>query len=89
MVQHDPCFKGWDDPEQNKAGRCCCNCRYQKPIVGHPWNKNTLTKGSITHIIGYGCNAPEMEATIFFDTNHGMCEMQEFKDNVYQLKRVK
>ena len=88
MVQHDPCFKGWND-EANKVGRCCCNCRYQKPIAGHPWNKNPLTKGSISAIIGYGCNAPEMPATVVYEFEHSMCEMHEFKDNVYQLKRVK
>jgi hypothetical protein len=84
----DPCFKGWNDPELNTAGRCCCNCRYQRPIVGHPWNKNELTKGSITRTIGYGCNAPELESTVFFDFEHSMCEMHDFKDNVHQLKRV-
>ena len=88
MTKIEPCFKGWDD-EYNKAGRCCCNCQYQRPIVGHPWNKQPLTKGSITRTIGYGCNSPEIPATVFFDTDHGMCEMHEFKDNVYQLKRVK
>ena len=89
MTTHTPCYKGWNDKELNTAGRCCCNCRYQTPIVCHPWNKNELTRGPISRIIGYGCNAPEMERTVFFDSNHGMCEMHEFKDNVYQLKRVK
>ena len=89
MIKHDPCFKGWDDKEANTAGRCCCNCRYQRPIVGHPWNKTSLTRTSISHKIGYGCNAPEMETIVFFDFEHSMCEMHEFKDNVYQLKRVK
>lgn len=88
MTTHDPCYLGWKKEDGNTAGRCCCSCRYQKPIVGHPWNKNQLTKGKITSIIGYGCNAPEMPATIFYEFEHSMCEMHEFKDNVYQLKRV-
>lgn len=85
----DPCFKGWNDPELNTAGRCCCNCRYQKPIVGHPWNTHELTKGSITRTIGYGCNAPELGSIVFFEFEHSMCEMHEFKNNVYQLESVK
>ena len=89
MTHHDPCYKGWKQEDGNSAGRCCCSCRFQKPIVGHPWNKNELTKGPITRTIGYGCNAPEMDRTVFFEFEHGMCEMHEFKDNVYQLKRVK
>lgn len=88
MIHHDPCYRGWSKEDGNTMGRCCCSCRYQKPIVSHPWNKHELTKGSITHTIGYGCNAPEMEATIFYEFEHSMCEMHEFKDNVYQLKRV-
>ena len=89
MTTHDPCYEGWKKEDGNTAGRCCCSCRYQKPIVAHPWNKNGLTKGPITSIIGYGCNAPEIDRTVFFEWKHGMCEMHEFKDNVYQLKRVK
>lgn len=84
----DACFEGWSEANGNKRGTCCCNCRYQKPIVGHPWNKNALTKGSITSIIGYGCNAPELPATVFYEFEHSMCEMHEFKNNVVQLKRV-
>jgi hypothetical protein len=89
MTHVDPCYKGWDDKDVNKAGRCCCNCRFQKPIVCHPWNKNELTNGPISRTIGYGCNAPEMERIVFFDFEHSMCEMHEFKGDVYQLKRVK
>ena len=84
------CFEGWSKDDGNIMGTCCCNCRYSKPIVGHPWNKHTLTKNSITAIIGYGCNSAEMEATVFFDKKHGMCEMHEYKDNaVVKLKLVK
>lgn len=89
MTTHDPCYKGWKLENGNTAGRCCCSCRYQKPIVSHPWNENDLTRGPITSIIGYGCNMPDIDRTVFFENKHGMCEMHEFKNNVYQLKRVK
>ena len=89
MTHHTPCYLGWKEEDGNTAGRCCCSCRYQKPIVAHPWNRNELTKGSISRTIGYGCNPPELESTVFYEFQHSMCEMHEFKDNVHQLKRVK
>jgi hypothetical protein len=57
--------------------------------VGHPWNKNALTKKSITSIIGYGCTVPDMPGIVFFDGKHGMCEMHtresDPKNNVFKL----
>jgi hypothetical protein len=89
MEHHDPCFKGWKEEDGNTAGRCCCNCKYQKPVVSHPWNRVEPMKGSITKSFGWGCLAPEMNAVVFYDFQHSMCEMHDFKNNVYQLKRVK
>lgn len=74
------CYEGWAMKDGNSSGRCCCNCRYQKYIVGHPWNKNSWSKGSITQAIGYGCLAPEMRSVIFFDNQHGMCEMHDWRE---------
>ena len=85
----DPCFAGWTKKDGNINGHCCCTCKYQRPIVCHPWNKHILTKGRITSIIGYGCNAPEMSATVFFDSKHGMCEMYSDRNNVVKLELVK
>ena len=85
----DPCYEGWSEEGGNKSGTCCCNCRYQQPIVGHPWNKAHFTKTSIMSIIGYGCHMPESDRIVFFDQKHGMCEMHAYKDNVVQLKVVK
>lgn len=85
----DLCFEGWSEENGNKRGTCCCNCRHQLPIVGHPWNTNPFTKGRITEIIGYGCNMPETDRVVMFDKKHGMCEVHQFKDNVVQFKRVK
>lgn len=80
------CYQGWAKEDGNRAGRCCCNCRYQRPISAHPWNKNELTKGSITRIIGYGCTVPEMPNITFFEHEHSMCEMHmERIDNVIHL----
>ena len=83
------CFKGWSEENGNKQGTCCCNCRYQRPIAGHPWNRPGLTKGSINSIIGYGWTVPDMPNIIFIDGIHGMCEMWTDKNNVIKLERVK
>jgi hypothetical protein len=85
----DVCFEGWSKENGNLGGRCCCNCKYQRPIAGHPWNKRELTKKSISTIIGYACTVPDMDNIIMFDGPHGMCEMHTEKNNVVQLKRVK
>lgn len=77
----NPCFNGWNDPEHNREGACCCNCEYQRPIVQHPWNKNEWAKGPCTQTIGYGCSAPELFPTItFMDNKHGMCECHQERD---------
>ena len=80
------CYKGWKKEDGNSQGRCCCNCRYQRSIVGHPWNKNDLTRTRINTIIGYGCTVPDMENIVFFEFEHSMCEMHEYRfDNVVKL----
>lgn len=84
-----PCYEGWRKEDGNIKGECCCSCRFQRPITGHPWNRNALTKGSIKRIIGYGCTVPDMPAITFFDSKHGMCEMYTDRNNVVKLERVK
>ena len=64
-------------------GMCCCNCRYMQQVNKHPWNKGD-GKGSISEKMGNVCTAgPVTEDQsmkyIFFDADHGMCEMHEFK----------
>lgn len=72
----DHCLKGWADIERNVDGCCCCNCIYQRPIVGHPWNANVLTKRPMSQIIGWACASPDFYPFItFFDGSHGMCEL--------------
>lgn len=68
------CFEGWEE-SSNPKGRCCCNCQWQRPITAHPWNKNELTKGSVSNIIGYGCTVPELPNITFFEFKHSMCEL--------------
>ena len=76
MEKVAPCRKGFDHPEYNKEGRCCCNCEHQKSITGHPGNKLDGTKTQITKIIGWGCLPPEFFPNIVFvDHEHSMCEM--------------
>lgn len=71
------CFEGWAEDNGNTSGSCCCNCRYQRPISGHPWNKRMghPLQGSVADIIGWGCTVPDMPAITFFEFEHGMCEM--------------
>ena len=74
------CFRGWPSEEHNKDGCCCCNCVHQKPINAHPWNRANLVRGSVTQIVGWGCNPPDLAPFItFFENPHGMCEMYSRK----------
>jgi hypothetical protein len=74
------CNLGWSGEGVNPNGRCCCNCKYQLKLLAHPWNKD-FGKGPITQSIGYVCAAPDfLPNAIFFDRQHSMCEMHEFKE---------
>ena len=74
----DPCT--WSAlTERDNTGRCCCNCKYMKDIVAHPWNKNPDHQGSIRTVIGYGCNMPEFDSIVFFETEHNLCEMHTWR----------
>lgn len=63
---------------------CCCACKNQVEIKKHPWNKSD-GKGRISETMGYGCSCPDLTdgeklpQIIFFDENHGMCEMYQAK----------
>lgn len=73
MTSGDDCCKTeW-------KGRCCCNCVNQFEVMKHPWNEGA-GKGRITETMGYGCRPPEFASRtiIFFDRQHGLCEMHEF-----------
>jgi len=72
--------------KEHWQGRCCCNCKNQQVIMKHPWNKGD-GKGSVNQVMGYGCHMKDFELddnkrprVIFFDTEHGMCEMHDKKD---------
>lgn len=68
------CDKGWKD------GSCCCNCINQLKLNRHPLNE-TIGNGSIMDTFGYVCLAPEFQEKkekrfgIFFEKEHGFCEM--------------
>ena len=72
------CFEGWAEDAGNTAGRCCCNCEWQRPISGHPWNKGEM-QGSVLTVKGWGCTVPEMPMITFLETEHSMCEMHEWR----------
>jgi len=75
-----PCDKGW-------KGMCCCNCDNQKPLFKHPLNGNQkqgliedklkIGKGPISEQMGWVCHIKfeEEEKYVFFDREHGMCEL--------------
>jgi len=72
------CFIGWEE-SANAKGRCCCNCKFQRAVSAHPWNRNEAFKGSVTKLIGWGCTVPDMDSIILFEQEHSMCEMHIFK----------
>lgn len=74
------CYKGWSELSGNREGRCCCNCRWQRPISGHPWNRVHLVRTPIDQVIGWGCTVPDMPNITFFESEHGVCEMHEWKE---------
>jgi hypothetical protein len=69
------CEHGW-------KGHCCCNCTRQIPLGKHPMNSGD-GKGRMSEIMGYACTAfwdmDKNEPMIFFDKQHGMCEMHSPK----------
>ena len=71
-----------DHSWNNIKGMCCCNCQFQIPITGHPWNTNEFVKGSCSEIIGYGCMLPEMKRITFMEAEHSLCECHEFKKEI-------
>lgn len=78
------CFKGWATKDGNLGGRCCCNCKSQVEIRSHPWNMAVggRMKGPVTSVAGWGCNTDLQGpgvGIIFFEREHGMCEMHTFK----------
>jgi hypothetical protein len=71
------CEHGWHD------GSCCCNCIHQLKLMKHPWNKE-FGKGSIMESCGWVCTQTFEDGSnrgmgIYFDFEHGMCEMHHRK----------
>lgn len=68
------------------TGQCCCNCIHQNKLHKHPANKD-IGKGSISEQMGYVCSYPLKENTsIFFDHEHGMCEMHHYDNKIENKK---
>lgn len=57
--------------------QCCCNCKYQLHLMGHPWVTGTsINKG--TGI--YACKVleePDRKGQVVISHKHGNCEMWE------------
>jgi len=73
------CFIGWSQEGGNQPGDCCCNCKWQRPISGHPGNATPAFKGRITGVIAWGCTVPDLESINLSERQHGICEVHERK----------
>ena len=62
-------------------GQCCCNCKWQKPLVKHPWNTIPLFKGRISEQIAWVCVTPEIECAMVSEDKHGCCEVHDYKES--------
>lgn len=71
------CFEGYAEASGNAGGQCCCNCKWQRPISGHPWNKTEAFHGSIMNVIAWGCTVPDMPNITLSEKEHSMCEMHQ------------
>ena len=74
------CFQSWTEENGNNSGRCCCNCKWQRSASGHPWNKNKFVQGSVSQKIGYVCLNPEFQHATFYENEHGMCEVHNWRE---------
>lgn len=73
-------------------GACCCNCQMQRKLMKHPANKD-IGKGPISEEMGYVCITPfddgsNLGKAIFFDGEHGMCEMHVPKKDIEHKFKV-
>lgn len=80
MKDDTECFEFWTTENGNRSGDCCCNCKWQRKIMKHPWNKIELFKGSIMSQIAWGCTTPELDDIYLSECEHGMCEMHQRRD---------
>jgi len=69
----DKCFL------ESEHKMCCCNCTHQIKIMKNPSNENDYANGTISSIMGYGCQVPGWNGTIFMDREHSMCEEYDEK----------
>lgn len=65
----------------------CKRCVHHVRVMKHPWNTETMSKGSVTEIMGYGCAARVVEdkSIVFQSLEHpdSGCEMFiHFEDDV-------
>jgi hypothetical protein len=67
--------------DHDPDGRCCCNCKWQRPISGHPWNKTPAFYGRVTTVIAWGCTVPDMANINLSECEHGLCEVHDFKES--------
>lgn len=71
------CYESWSAADGNWSGRCCCNCKWQRPISGHPWNKVPSFNSRVSSVIAWGCTVPDMPNIVLSERGHGMCETHE------------
>lgn len=70
-------------------GKCCCNCKFQVTICGHPW----VTGTSVTTPTGlYACAVQLLtdgsSRNVSASDGHGLCEMwEEYKEELKDRKK--
>lgn len=68
------------DCSRGYQGQCCCNCEFQRPVVGHPDNEH-FPSNRISHQFGYVCLMPEFfPKVVFMESKHGICECWTERD---------
>lgn len=66
-----------------KLGNCCCQCKFNIPIMKHPINMD-IGKGNMSEQMGYACIgflSLNERIAHFFDKQHGLCELFIQQDN--------
>lgn len=78
------CMKGWDNIKFNHRGDCCCNCKFFKKLMKHPWNED-LFKGHISEQVAIG-DIPVYVCIVSDETfsmtrEYSMCECHARKED--------
>lgn len=82
-MKHDPI----------NSGQCCCICRHQIQLMCHPWNTK-FGKGYMSQQCGWACIVEYEDKSnkgriIFYDHEHGLCELYQQQKQKRIMKKSK